>query len=100
MNIDNITLTVGNRNVEIDGISLIITDSNFNKNVSCRLMPTKTMPNGKSRIIPLPIKPLVLWSNEEYDNIGDYTQAQAEARALELLGPNIQEALLQNMMFR
>jgi hypothetical protein len=99
MNIDNITLNIGNRNIDVDGLSLFLTDDSFGKNVSCRLLLTKTMPNGKSRPIPLPIKPLVLWSGEEYDNIGDYTQAQAEDRVLELLGPNIQEKL-QNMMHR
>jgi hypothetical protein len=99
MNIGNITLTIGNRNIEIDGLSLLLTDDSFGKNVSCRLLLTKTMPNGKSRPIPLPIKPLVLWSGEDYDNVGDYTQAQAEDRVLELLGPNIQEKL-QTMMYR
>ena len=93
MNIGNITLTIGNRNIEIDGLSLLLTDDNFNKNVSCRLIPTKTVSNGKHRQIPLLIKPLILWSGEEYDNIGDYTQSQAEDRVLELLGSNIQEKL-------
>lgn len=31
-------------------------------------------------------KPLILWEGDEYDNIGDYTQAQVENRILELLG--------------
>jgi hypothetical protein len=31
-------------------------------------------------------KALVLWKDQEYTNIGDYTQVQAEARILELLG--------------
>lgn len=93
MNIGNITLTIGNRNIEIDGLSLLLTDDSFGKNVSCRLLLTKTMPNGKSRPIPLPIKPLVLWSGDEYDNVGDYTQVQAEEKVLELLGSNIQEKL-------
>jgi len=99
MNIGNITLTIGNRNIEIDGLSLLLTDDSFGKNVSCRLLLTKTMPNGKSRPIPLPLKPLTLWSGEEYDNIGDYTQAQAEDRVLELLGSNIEETLA-SMMHR
>lgn len=30
--------------------------------------------------------PLILWQKESYDAIGDYTQAQVEARVLELLG--------------
>lgn len=100
MNIGNITLTIGNRNIEIDGLSLLLTDDSFGKNVSCRLLLTKTMPNGKSRSIPLPIKPLVLWSGDEYDNIGDYTQAQAESRAIELLGSDIKTALGQLLLYK
>lgn len=34
-------------------------------------------------------KYLVLWRNEDYDNIGDWTQAQANARIEELLGNDI-----------
>lgn len=93
MNIGNITLSIGNRNIDIDGLSLLLTDDSFGKNVSCRLLLTKTMPNGKSRPIPLPIKPLTLWHGDEYDNVGDYTQTQAENKVLELLGSNIKEKL-------
>jgi hypothetical protein len=32
--------------------------------------------------------PLILWSGNEYDSIGDWTQAQAETKILELLGDN------------
>lgn len=39
------------------------------------------------RIAPCP-KPLTLWSGDAYDEAGDYTQAQVEARILELLGFN------------
>ena len=38
-------------------------------------------------------KALVLWSGEAYDAIGDWTQAQAEARILELLGGDIKAGL-------
>lgn len=31
-------------------------------------------------------KTVTLWEGQDYDNIGDYTQAQAEAKFLELLG--------------
>jgi len=31
-------------------------------------------------------KTLTLWEGESYDAVGDYTQSQAEARFLELLG--------------
>jgi hypothetical protein len=38
-------------------------------------------------------RPLVLWEKETYDTIGDYTQAQVEARISELLGNNPAEVL-------
>jgi hypothetical protein len=37
--------------------------------------------------------PLVLWSGADYDVAGDYTQAQVEARVLELLGNEPAKAL-------
>lgn len=36
---------------------------------------------------------LVLWSGDEYDAIGDWTQAQAEARIVELLGDDLAAGL-------
>lgn len=38
-----------------------------------------------ARLLPCP-RPLVLWQGDEYDEAGDYTQAEAEARITELLG--------------
>lgn len=38
-------------------------------------------------------QPLLLWKGAAYDAAGDYTQAQAEARILELLGPDIKAGL-------
>lgn len=38
-----------------------------------------------AQIRPCP-QPIVLWEGEDYDAAGDYTQAQVEARILELLG--------------
>ena len=37
--------------------------------------------------------PLALWTGAAYDEAGDYTQAQAEARILELLGPDVKAGL-------
>jgi hypothetical protein len=34
-----------------------------------------------------------LWRGPEYDAAGDYTQAQAEARVLEVLGPDIKAGI-------
>ena len=37
--------------------------------------------------------PLVLWAGESYTAAGDYTQAQVEARVLELLGSDVKAGL-------
>jgi hypothetical protein len=38
-------------------------------------------------------RPLLVWRSEEYDAIGDWTQAQAEAKIGELLGTDWQLGL-------
>jgi hypothetical protein len=45
-----------------------------------------------AQIRPCP-RPLALWSGAAYDAAGDYTQAQVEARVLELLGSDIKAGL-------
>jgi hypothetical protein len=40
---------------------------------------------------------LELWRGADYDAVGDWTQAQAEAKILELLGENLQVGL-QNLV--
>ena len=42
--------------------------------------------NDRPRPLPAKRIPLTLWQGDEYDAIGDYTQAQVEARVLEVLG--------------
>jgi hypothetical protein len=37
--------------------------------------------------------PLTLWSGDAYDAVGDYTQAQVEAKTLEALGEDIKAGL-------
>lgn len=53
--------------------------------------------NKKRRICEAKIRScpysLILWIGEDYDQIGDYTQAQVENRVLELLGPDIKDGL-------
>jgi hypothetical protein len=36
---------------------------------------------------------VTLWEGDAYDAAGDYTQAQAEARLLEVLGPDLKSGL-------
>lgn len=45
-----------------------------------------------AHIRPCP-RPLVLWTKDTYDAAGDYTQAQIEARIMELLGSDPKKIL-------
>jgi hypothetical protein len=45
-----------------------------------------------AQIRPCP-RPLVLWKDDAYTAIGDYTQAQVESRVLELLGSDVKTGL-------
>lgn len=65
--------------ITLNQLDITIIDNNKRKNVV-------------AKIVGIP-KALVLWKDQEYTNIGDYTQAQAEARILELLGDNASKIL-------
>lgn len=65
--------------ISLDKLNFIILDD-INKKTCC------------VRIKPFPV-PLVLWSGEDYDAAGDYTQAELESRLLEVLGDNPAEVL-------
>ena len=45
-----------------------------------------------AQIRPVP-RPLVLWQGDAYTAVGDYTQAQVEARVTELLGSDPKSVL-------
>jgi hypothetical protein len=53
-------------------------------------LPYVLMDDQTAKVVQIRIKqvprPLVLWSGAAYDAIGDYTQAQVDARITELLG--------------
>lgn len=43
--------------------------------------------NGRPlQMLPVPPRHILLWVNDDYDAAGDYTQAQVEARVLEVFG--------------
>jgi hypothetical protein len=46
----------------------------------------------EARIRPCP-RPVTLWAGAAYDAAGDYTQAQAEAKVMQALGPDIKAGL-------
>jgi len=63
----------------IKELSLIIIDDVKNKNVIVKIKPCPF--------------PLVVWTKQDYDTVGDYTQTQLENRVLELLGDDIKSSL-------
>lgn len=65
--------------INFDNLDLVFTDN----------MKVKTV---YATIIGIP-NPLILWSGDEYDRVGDWTQAQAENKITELLGNNPESTL-------
>lgn len=68
----------------LNSLDITIIDSPVRRTVSVAIRPC-----------PLP---LVVWQGDAYDAAGDYTQAQLEARVLELLGSD--PAAVLNGLFR
>ena len=74
-----VTLTVADQELTIEKLEPIIIDDSARKFIVARLHPV--------------LRPLPLWRGAEYDAAGDWTQAQAEARILELVGSDVQAGL-------
>ena len=74
-----VTLTVAEEELTLDKLDPIIIDDSGRKFIIARLHPV--------------LRPLPLWRGAEYDTAGDWTQSQAEARILELLGSDVQASL-------
>lgn len=69
--------------IQLNSLKFVILDDNNKKECAVR-------------ISPFPI-PLVLWSGDEYDLVGDYTQEQVESRIMEKLG-NDPASVLKSLM--
>jgi len=74
-----VSLIVNDQQIEMSDVDIMTMDHASRKVVLARLGPM--------------FRPLVLWRGNDYDTAGDYTQAQVEAKILELLGDNPQETL-------
>jgi hypothetical protein len=74
-----VTLTIDGTELTLTQLEPVFIDDSAHKLVLARLHPA--------------LRPLMLWRGDDYAMIGDWTQAQAEAKILELLGDNQQEAL-------
>jgi hypothetical protein len=75
----SVTLNTHNESSIVSSLEPVIIDDISKKLVLVRLLPY--------------LSPLVLWRGDDYDNAGDYTQAQVEEKILELIGSNPQEKL-------
>jgi hypothetical protein len=74
-----VTITINAEELIFARFDAVIIDDAARKIVLARLHPT--------------LRPIMLWRGDSYDEIGDWTQAQADAKILELLGDNPQEML-------
>ena len=72
--IDNSEQVIQPAPITLSSIDLLLVDHNKSKTVHANI--------GGFQI------PLILWSGEEYDAIGDWTQSQAEDKIWEFLGDN------------
>jgi hypothetical protein len=79
MKLDNaVTIDLGSGDpLVLNDLDVILIDHQSRKLVLARVHPAA--------------KSLPLWRGQDYDAIGDYTQAQVEARIKELLGLNLEE---------
>lgn len=80
MQLDSImTVNVGNNTLELNNLDILLIDHPSQKRVMVKVHPAA--------------RPLLLWRGTEYDEAGDYTQAQVESRILEVLGEDLQVGL-------
>ena len=74
-----VTLTVDNAELTLTQLDLALIDVPAHKIVVARLHPA--------------LRPLFLWRGEDYDDIGNWTQEQAETEITAQLGDDPQTAL-------
>jgi hypothetical protein len=69
---DNAGKIINPQPITFDNLDLIFTDNVKSKTVYAMIIGTPA--------------PIILWTPEEYDTIGDWTQSQAEQKLMEILG--------------
>lgn len=74
-----VTVTIAGVTTTFSSLAPVIIDDAAHKIVVARLHPA--------------LRPFPLWRGSEYDAAGDWTQAQADARIMELLGSDVQAGL-------
>lgn len=87
MQVSEFTITApGGRTLAASALAVILSDDALMKQARAQVFPVSLRPNGSPQALPVRPRSILLWSGDEYDAAGDYTQAQAEARVLEVLG--------------
>ena len=74
-----VTLTVNSEELTLTQLEPVLIDDSAHKLVVARLHPV--------------LRPLILWRGKTYDDIGNWTQEQAEAEIIAQLGNDLQTAL-------
>ena len=74
-----VNLTVNNEQIEMSNLDIFIMDHQSRKIAFAKIAPF--------------LQPIILWKGDEYDSVGDYTQAQVEEKINQVLGDNPQEVL-------
>jgi hypothetical protein len=74
--------------VMIDALAITTIDDSDRNVVRCQLTGKKA-----GRLVCLLPRMFVLWEGDAYNAAGDYTQADIEARVIELLGADVKAGL-------
>jgi hypothetical protein len=74
------------RMLTASALAVVLHDDSLLRRAAAHVFPVRLRPDGAPHALPVRPKAILLWSGDEYDAVGDYTQAQAEARAVEVLG--------------
>lgn len=71
--------------IEYDGFDVEIKDNSANKTISANVQLYKLEGEKVKFKTPVSNKAFILWQREEYDEIGNWTQKQAEKKIIDLL---------------
>lgn len=87
MQVPEFTITKpGGQTITASALAVVLHDDSLLRRAAAHVFPVRLRQDGSPQVLPVRPRSILLWSGDEYDAVGDYTQAQAEARVLEVLG--------------
>lgn len=87
MNVPEFAIALPNGRTETGvGLAIQFTDSHLMRRVGATVAPMVARGDRPPQMLPIRPRHILLWADDAYDAAGDYTQAQVEARVLEVLG--------------